>query len=129
MLLLAFAAVVLINCGSNAATDTLPPGALPPGIPVEVTVAEYTIAMPTELPSGLISFKVINHGTMQHNLRIKGQGVDRKLRADLNPGESRTLQMDLKQGIYLAYCPIDDHESKGMSVQLNVKDSLRVPAP
>jgi uncharacterized cupredoxin-like copper-binding protein len=119
----------LINCDSNAATDTLPPGALPPGIPVEVELAEYKIAMPAEIPSGLIFFNVINRGTMQHNLRIKGQGIDRKLRADLKPGEKRTLQMDLKQGIYLAYCPVDDHQSKGMFLQLNVKDSLRVPAP
>jgi len=89
------------------------------GNAVNVTLSEYKIEMPQTLRAGLTTFTVTNTGTKKHTLEIKGHGVDEKLKSVLKEGESGTMQVELKPGVYRFSCPVGDHEDKGMT--LNVK--------
>jgi uncharacterized cupredoxin-like copper-binding protein len=87
---------------------------------VNVTLSEYKIEMPQTLKAGLTTFTVMNTGSKKHTLEIKGNGVDEKLKSDLKQGESGTMQVQLKPGIYKASCPVGDHEHKGMALEIKV---------
>jgi uncharacterized cupredoxin-like copper-binding protein len=87
---------------------------------VAVTLTEYSITMPNELQAGTIHFRVLNAGTMDHNFEITGQGLDRKFPTDLKPGDVEEMIVDLTAGTYDVFCPISDHRSRGMSLQLVV---------
>lgn len=99
------------------------PGAGPPGpggTVVEARLSEYKIEMPASLRAGTITFRVTNAGTMEHNFVVEGQGIKRTLDNNLQPNETNTLQVNLTPGTYQVYCPIDDHRSLGMLVNLTV---------
>lgn len=88
--------------------------------PIDVTLNEYKIEMPSTLAPGLTTFKVMNAGSKKHNFKIEGNGIENKLKSDLKHGESGTMQVDLKPGTYEASCPIFGHEHKGMKLELTV---------
>jgi uncharacterized cupredoxin-like copper-binding protein len=69
--------------------------------------------------AGEYTFDVKNDGKSVHNLTIEGQGLDRAT-ADLQPGESGDLTVDLKPGKYELYCSIDGHKKLGMDAKLTV---------
>ena len=87
---------------------------------VDVKLSEYKIEMPGTLPAGPTTFNVVNTGNKKHNLEIKGQGTDQKLKSDLEQGESGTMQIDLKPGTYQASCPVGNHDHKGMKLEFKV---------
>jgi uncharacterized cupredoxin-like copper-binding protein len=89
---------------------------------VAVSLSEYTIEMPTELPAGLTTFTITNAGTMEHNFEVEGQGIEEELEANLAPGESGTLTLDLAPGTYEIYCPVADHADEGMRLELTVSE-------
>jgi uncharacterized cupredoxin-like copper-binding protein len=39
----------------------------------------------------------------------------------LNPGETKTLLVELKPGTYEVYCPVPGHKPHGMSLDLTVR--------
>jgi uncharacterized cupredoxin-like copper-binding protein len=90
------------------------------GEAVEVSLVEFAIEMPTEIPAGPTTFQITNNGTIEHNFEIEGQGIEEELEADLAPGESGTLELDLEPGTYEVYCPVDDHRGQGMEIELTV---------
>jgi uncharacterized cupredoxin-like copper-binding protein len=63
---------------------------------------------------------VVNNGTHEHNFEVEGQGIERELERNLQPGESATLDVDLQPGTYTVYCPVADHRGRGMEVTLSV---------
>lgn len=90
---------------------------------VQVELREFTIDMPGSIPAGLTTFEVTNNGTFEHNFEIEGQGIDQVFDANLLPGESRTLQVDLQPGAYDVYCPVANHREQGMSLELVVTEA------
>jgi uncharacterized cupredoxin-like copper-binding protein len=88
---------------------------------IDVTLKDNEIAMPTIIKPGPTTFNVTNAGEQQHNLEIVGNGHDTKLNADLDPGASGQLDVDLLPGTYRAYCPVLDHANKGMDLRLTVQ--------
>lgn len=88
---------------------------------VHVTLAEYRIEMPDTLPPGPVTFHVVNSGRQEHNFEIEGQGIEKKLDSNLQAGETGTLNVDLQRGPYKIYCPVGDHEQRGMTRQLTVQ--------
>lgn len=105
--------------GTGGMTGTT--GGAMTGNTVQVSLKEYSIDMETNLAAGMTTFEVTNAGTVEHSFSIEGQGIDQELTTTLQPGEKGTLQVDLQAGDYQAYCPVDDHEGKGMKVTLTVK--------
>jgi uncharacterized cupredoxin-like copper-binding protein len=89
--------------------------------PVEVKLREFKIEMPTTLPAGMTTFKVTNTGSDVHSLEVEGIGLEKELETKLVAGETRLLQVNLKPGMYKAYCPVDGHRMIGMSLDLTVK--------
>jgi uncharacterized cupredoxin-like copper-binding protein len=89
---------------------------------VQVALSEYVIDMPTSVPAGQTVFEVTNAGTEEHSFEIHGQGVDAELVRDLQPGETLTLEVTLEPGVYEIFCPVSDHASEGMRLDLTVTE-------
>ena len=70
--------------------------------------------------SGAVTITAKNNGTITHNLEVEGNGVEKKT-ADLQPGSSGTLKLNLKPGKYEIYCAIDGHKQLGMKGDLVVR--------
>ena len=116
-------------CPSPVASPVASPATSPAGTPtgaagclVEVTETEFAIEMPDTLPAGPVTFRVTNAGTIEHNFEVEGQGIEEELPANLQPGESGTLEVDLEPGTYEVYCPVGNHEAQGMRVELTVTE-------
>lgn len=105
---------------ANVRNDNTRSAAVPNLKNVTVRLTEYKIDMPTSLTAGPTIFNVTNAGAMEHNFEIEGQGIENKLPTNLKPGETNTLRVDLKPGAYKIYCPVGDHEDRGMTMQLVV---------
>ena len=90
---------------------------------VQVSLTEFEIDMPDSIPAGPTTFEVTNNGTVEHNFEVEGQGVEEELEANLQPGETGTLELDLAPGTYEIYCPVADHEGMGMSLTLTVTEA------
>ena len=87
---------------------------------VTATETEFKIALPkTTVPAGAYDITVKNDGNIEHDLVVKGNGVDEKT-ADIAPGESASLDVDLKPGTYDVYCSIPGHKQAGMDLKLTV---------
>jgi hypothetical protein len=94
-----------------------PPG---PAANVEkVSEVDYKIKLPGSGGPGAYTFEVTNDGKAVHNLTIEGQGIE-KATADLQPGASGKLEVDLKPGKYELYCSIDGHKQLGMDTTFTV---------
>lgn len=88
---------------------------------VEVTLVDFDIDMPTTRRAGSTVFAVTNEGTGEHNFEIEGQGIEQEFPQNLMAGETRTMQVDLQPGTYIVYCPVADHRSRGMEMELSVE--------
>ena len=88
---------------------------------VNVTLSEYRIDLPTSLKRGKTAFIVKNSGKRKHNFEIRGEGMDRKFLLDVSPQQTKVMHADLKRGTYVAFCPEDHHQGKGMAVTFTVR--------
>jgi plastocyanin len=89
---------------------------------VTVSLTEFAIDMPTEIPAGPTTFAVTNNGTVDHNFEVEGEGIEEEFEANLAPGETQTLELDLEPGTYEVYCPVGDHRDQGMETELTVTE-------
>ncbi len=107
---------------------TLAPLALAQDNTVDVTLVSFQIEMPASLPAGPTTFTITNNGTHEHSFEVAGNGIEEKLEANLQPGESGTLEVDLPPGTYEVYCPVADHKDQGMLVELTVTETTQETA-
>jgi len=85
-----------------------------------VTEVDFKIQLPkTTFKAGPITFQVTNSGKVPHDLVVKGNGVNAKTPL-LNPGQSKTLKVDLKPGTYELYCSVPGHKQLGMDLHITV---------
>ncbi|MEV6590025.1 cupredoxin domain-containing protein [Streptomyces acidicola] len=92
----------------------------PGTIRVDVKLVEYKVEPSrSTLKPGVYTFVARNAGHEDHALEIEGHGTERRTKA-LSPGESANLTVNLKDGKYEAYCPIDSHKELGMKTVLTV---------
>jgi plastocyanin len=103
------------------AADSAPAADAAPAI-VNVALSNFVIDMPTDIPAGPVRFSITNNGPAPHNFVIEGQGVNKKLANNLEPGQSGFLNVDLAPGTYTVFCPVGEgaHRAKGMEVTLTV---------
>ncbi|HZB43760.1 MAG TPA: cupredoxin domain-containing protein [Pyrinomonadaceae bacterium] len=109
------------TANTNAAATATPaatPGAAAKSVDVKLT--EFEIEMPASVAAGSTAFRVTNEGKAEHNFEIEGQGVKKKFDANPKPGETKTLQVELRPGTYKVYCPVGNHEGRGMTLNLTV---------
>jgi len=70
---------------------------------------------------GRISFEATNDGTVRHALAVDAPAGKVRTRA-LRPGERATFSVRLPPGTYKWYCPVGDHEQRGMVGRLRVAE-------
>lgn len=114
-------ALALAGCGedrgSGPAVTTTPRTHVPAGgRTVAVSLTEYRLApaSPRIARTGAITFDVANDGDVSHALAVEGPVGDVRTPA-LRPGQRATIEMTLPAGSYKWYCPLGDHERRGMA--------------
>ncbi|MFN2471447.1 MAG: cupredoxin domain-containing protein [Gaiellaceae bacterium] len=68
---------------------------------------------------GVYTLHVVNDGDATHALEAEGEGLETET-AELGPGESADLKVELKDGEYELYCPVGDHKDRGMTGSVTV---------
>ncbi len=87
---------------------------------VTVSETEFKLApKDATAKAGKVTIDAKNDGQIVHNLEVEGNGVEKKT-ADLQPGSSGKLALNLKPGKYEMYCSIDGHRASGMEGTITV---------
>lgn len=107
--------------GEHTAGSSPTKGRKGQGQQIVVTETDFKITMPKTLRAGTVTFEVENKGKVVHNLEIEGNGIDKKLSSNLDPGQKGTLTVNLKPGKYHVWCPVDGHADLGMNLHITVK--------
>ena len=71
--------------------------------------------------AGRISFVATNDGTVRHALAVDAP-AGRVATDALRPGQRATFSVRLPPGTYKWYCPVADHEERGMVGRLRVAE-------
>ncbi len=71
---------------------------------------------------GTYVFRAVNSGDVVHALEIEGEGIEEETE-DIEPGESAELEVNLEPGTYKLYCPVGNHEERGMVGTVTVQEA------
>jgi uncharacterized cupredoxin-like copper-binding protein len=114
------AALPLAACGSSDDGDGATTAAAAGEI-IEVSATEFAFDPPTiQLDqAGEYTFSLTNDGGAPHALEIEGAGIE-EATDTIGPGETAELTVELKDGEYEMYCPVDGHRDMGMEGTLVV---------
>jgi plastocyanin len=106
-------------CGSSDSSTTGSPGAAG-GQTIDVTATDFHFGPPAiTADAGTVTFKLTNNGAASHALTIEGNGIEESSDT-IGPGESTELTVELAEGEYEIYCPVDGHKDMGMVGTLTV---------
>ena len=89
-------------------------------VEIEATSFAYT---PDEVAvgPGTVRFVVHNASDMIHGFEVEGHGMEEEI-GEIVPGGTDSLTVRLEEpGTYEIYCPVDDHEQRGMTATLTVE--------
>ncbi len=78
--------------------------------------AEITLERP-----GTYVFRAVNSGNAVHALEIEGGGIEEETE-NIQPGESTEMEVNLDPGTYKLYCPVGNHEERGMVGTVTVRE-------
>jgi hypothetical protein len=89
----------------------------------EVSLVDYALEVsdPRVPRPGLVAFEATNDGLVRHALAVDGPAGQARTRA-LSPGERATITVRLPPGTYKWYCPLADHEHRGMVGRVRVAE-------
>jgi len=89
----------------------------------EVSLVDYALdAASSRLPrAGLVAFVATNDGLARHALAVDGPAGTARTSV-LRPGERATFGVRLPAGTYKWYCPVADHEARGMTGRVRVAE-------
>jgi plastocyanin len=89
---------------------------------VPVSLVEFRLPRNVRVPrGGLIAFEATNDGQSLHALAVIGPAGQARTQT-LRPGERTTVEVRLPPGTYKWYCPVDDHEHRGMVGRVRVAE-------
>ena len=119
-LLLAVAIALAAGCGGGEEGATEGGGGETAGQTIEVSATDFDFN-PNEITAdpGEITFALTNDGDSPHALEVEGNGVEEESET-IDPGESTELTVNLEEGQYEIYCPVDGHKDAGMTGTLTV---------
>ena len=132
--------VAAAGCGSssksssNKSTSSAAPSAAstaatpaPGAVAIGVVETQFKLTPANISPkSGKHTILAMNKGSITHAIEVEGGGAGGKdvRSADIAPGQSATIAVDLKPGkTYTWYCPIDGHRGLGMKGSIKVAGS------
>ncbi len=116
---------VQTGTGTGAETATTQTATEPQGAPTETirvreTDFELNPANPRIAGPGVVAFQVSNAGDVQHALEVHAPGGEQET-STIDPGGSATLEVSFdRPGRYEWYCPVSDHEDRGMKGVITV---------
>ena len=113
---------ILTGCGGGdgeGGAGTSEAGAAPSGS-LSVSATDFAFA-PADLTAeaGEVSIELVNDGDAPHAVSLAGNGVEASS-ATIDVGETTTLTVELEDGTYEIWCPIDGHRDFGMVGTLTV---------
>jgi plastocyanin len=88
-----------------------------PADPRELRFAKATL----EAPAGEIRLVMENPSALEHNIAVRGDGLDEKGEV-VGQGETSEVTVELEPGEYEFYCSVPGHEQAGMKGTLTVTD-------
>ncbi|HEU4481175.1 MAG TPA: hypothetical protein VFS18_04755 [Actinomycetota bacterium] len=101
-----------------------------PEADVEVSLTDFAMDMPSTLPAGKVTVKVVNNGGQAHELFLLAEGEKPGPRAPgvtpFNPGSTVWAELDLEPGTYTAVCYFPDAKSGKPHVALGMKEMVVV---
>lgn len=101
----------------GAAEDS---GVVAETVEIEATSFAYSPATIT-VPAGRIRFVIHNAADIVHGFEVEGQGMEEEI-AEIQPGATDSLTVTFEEpGSYEIYCPVEDHEQRGMIGTLDVE--------
>jgi uncharacterized cupredoxin-like copper-binding protein len=91
------------------------------GQTIELSATEFAFDPPSINldEAGTYTFRLTNDGQVEHALEIEGQGIEEETDV-IGSGETAELTVDLAEGEYEMYCPVDGHRDMGMEGTLVV---------
>ena len=114
--------------GDAARTVPEPVGTVPSLDPRAVALATVSLveyALDAGLPrvgrAGIVAFEATNDGLVDHALAVDAPAGTVRTSA-LRPGQRALLSVRLPPGTYRWYCPLADHEQRGMTGRLRVAE-------
>ena len=107
----------LAGCVSRP-TGTAP---TPEGAVIGVVMREFEFEpRPLVAKAGRVRFQLMNRGSVEHDFMIT-EIMDMEHERDLvQPGQSKTIEVDLKPGVYEVVCTVPGHKEAGMKVTIKV---------
>ena len=72
------------------------------------------------VPAGKLTIKMVNKGSIPHDIAIKGKGIKTVKGKVVPKGGSTSVTATLKKGKYTFYCTVPGHEQAGMKGTLKV---------
>jgi plastocyanin len=72
-----------------------------------------------EAPAGKVTLVMENPSQLEHNIALRGDGIDEKGEV-VGQGEESQVAVDLEPGEYEFYCSVPGHEDAGMKGTLTV---------
>ena len=104
----------------TSTTPAKPSGPVVATVRVRETEFELDPANPRIAKPGVVEFDVTNAGQAPHALEVEGPNGEVETET-IEPGKKATLRADLsKAGKYVWYCPVGDHERRGMKGRITV---------
>jgi len=94
------------------------------GVDAAVSVSLSDFRLPPSVRvrrGGLVAFEATNDGQSLHALAVIGPAGQARTQT-LRPGERTTVEVRLPPGTYKWYCPVDDHERRGMVGRVRVAE-------
>ena len=89
---------------------------------VPVSLMDYRLPRNVRVArSGLVAFEATNDGQVPHALAVVGPAGQARTQI-LKPGERTTVEVRLPPGTYKWYCPVGDHERRGMVGRVRVAE-------
>lgn len=130
--LTAAVSLAAVGCGEERgqATRTTPEpvGTVPAIDPraaalATVSLVDYALeaAQPRVGRAGIVAFEATNDGVSDHALAVDAPAGQVRTRA-LRPGQRTVLTVRLPAGTYKWYCPLADHEQRGMTGRIRVAE-------
>jgi plastocyanin len=104
----------------TSTTPAKPSGAVVARVKVRETEFELDPPNPRIAKAGVVEFDITNAGQAPHALEVEGPKGEVETET-IEPGRKATLKADLsKAGTYVWYCPVGDHERRGMKGKITV---------
>jgi plastocyanin len=115
----------------EAAAETAAPGEAEPPAPPAAGGGPTTLENPAdpsqlrfskstlEAPAGTITLVMENPSAIEHNIAVRGEGVDEQGEV-VGQGQESRVAVELERGEYEFYCSVPGHEQAGMKGTLTV---------